>query len=171
MLEWRMDSQDTAAAPENTPRVTIRFEQAFGAAVMAAIACITFANVVVRYLTDVSFAFTEEYSVTLMVIMALVGSAAAFASDRHIRMTFFVDKLGRRPRNRIEIFCVAASITMFGAIVWLGGRHAWDEYRFEVLSPGLGTPQWIYTIWMPLLAALCVLRLCGRLLRVIRAGS
>ncbi len=165
-----MDSPDSAPAPAVTPRLTIKFEQAIGAAAMATIACITFANVVVRYLTNVSFAFTEEYSVTLMVIMALVGSAVAFASDRHIRMTFFVDKLEARPRNRIEIFCVAASIVMFGAIVWLGGRHAWDEYRFEVLSPGLGTPQWIYTIWMPLLAALCVLRLGGRLLRVIRAG-
>ena len=166
-----MDSLETTSPPANTPRVPIVLEQAIGAAVMAAIACITFANVVVRYLTNVSFAFTEEYSVTLMVIMALLGSAAAFAGDRHIRMSFFVDKLAPRPRRRIEIFCVAASIVMFAAIVWLGTRHTWDEYRFEVLSPGLGTPQWIYTIWMPLLAALCVLRLAGRLLRVIRAGS
>ena len=171
MLECRMDSLETTSPPANTPRVPIVLEQAIGAAVMAAIACITFANVVVRYLTNVSFAFTEEYSVTLMVIMALLGSAAAFAGDRHIRMSFFVDKLAPRPRRGIEIFCVAASIVMFAAIVWLGTRHTWDEYRFEVLSPGLGTPQWIYTIWMPLLAALCVLRLAGRLLRVIRAGS
>ena len=56
MLECRMDSLETTSPPANTPRVPIVLEQAIGAAVMAAIACITFANVVVRYLTNVSFA-------------------------------------------------------------------------------------------------------------------
>lgn len=155
--------------PDSPPRVPIKIEQAIGAAVMATIACITFANVVVRYLTNVSFAFTEEYSVALMVIMAMIGSAAACASDRHIRMTYLVDKLGPSARRRIELLCLALSILMFGTLVWLGSRHSWDEYRFEVLSPGLGVPQWLYTVWLPVLAALCVLRLVGRLMRVARS--
>jgi TRAP-type C4-dicarboxylate transport system permease small subunit len=162
------DIPDPTATGANTPRVPIRIEQAIGAAVMATIACITFANVVLRYLTNVSFAFTEEYSVALMVVMALVGSAAACATDRHIRMTYLVDKLGAASRRRVEILCVALSILMVTALAWLSTRHTWDEYRFEVLSPGLGVPQWLYTIWLPLLASLCVLRLAGRLLRVIR---
>lgn len=153
---------------EDRPRVPVSIEQAIGALVMATIACITFANVVVRYLTNISFAFTEEYSVALMVVMALIGSAAACATDRHIRMTYFVDQLGARARRRVEIACVALSILMFATLAWLGTRHTWDEYRFEVLSPGLGVPQWLYTAWLPLLASLCVLRLAGRLLRIVR---
>jgi TRAP-type C4-dicarboxylate transport system permease small subunit len=162
------DAPSPDASRENTPRVPIAIEQALGAAVMATIACITFANVVVRYLTNISFAFTEEYSVALMVVMVLVGSAAACAGDRHIRMTFFVDRLGADARRRVEIACIALSIVMFAALAWLGARYSWDEYRFEVLSPGLGVPQWLYTVWLPLLSALCVLRLAGRLLRVAR---
>lgn len=162
------DVPASEATRENTPRVPIVLEQAIGAIVMATIACITFANVVVRYLTDISFAFTEEYSVALMVVMALIGSASACATDRHIRMTFFVDRLGGGTRRGIEIACVVLSIVMFATLAWLGTRHTWDEYRFEVLSPGLGVPQWLYTVWLPLLAALCVLRLAGRLLRVVR---
>ena len=34
---------------------------------------------------------------------------------------------------------------MFALLLVLGGRLVWDEYRFEVTSPGLGEPQWIYT--------------------------
>lgn len=162
------DILDRDATPANIPRVTIRIEQALGALVMATIACITFANVVVRYLTNVSFAFTEEYSVALMVVMALLGSAAACATDRHIRMTYLVDKLGSAARRRVEIACIMLSIVMFAALAGLAARLSWDEYRFEVLSPGLGVPQWLYTIWLPLLAALCAGRLAGRLLRVIR---
>ncbi|MBL8700683.1 MAG: TRAP transporter small permease [Alphaproteobacteria bacterium] len=154
---------------DDRPRIPIKIEQAIGAAVMATIACITFANVVVRYLTNISFAFTEEYSVALMVIMALIGSAAACASDRHIRMTYFIDKLGPAARRPVEMLCLALSIVMFGTLAGLGTSLTWDEYRFDVLSPGLGVPQWLYTIWMPLLAGLCVLRLVGRLMRVARA--
>ena len=36
---------------------------------MAAMALITAANVVTRYLTNISLAFTEEYSVALMVMV------------------------------------------------------------------------------------------------------
>ena len=33
-----------------------------------------------------------------------------------------------------------------------GTLLAYDEYRFEVLSNGLGHPNWLYTGWLPLLS-------------------
>jgi TRAP-type transport system small permease protein len=157
------------ALGEAPPRVSDRIEGHLAAAGMAALCVITFANVVVRYLTDVSFAFTEEYSVALMVVVALLGSAAAFAGDRHIRMTFFVEKLPLEARRRIELGVYAACLIMFAAIAWYGARLTWDEYRFEVLSPGLGVPLWLYTIALPALSALIVMRILGRLVRVARS--
>ena len=154
---------------EAPPRVPDRIEGYLAAAGMADLCLITFANVVVRYLTDVSFAFTEEYSVALMVVVALLGSASAFAGDRHIRMTFFVEKLGRETRRRVELVVYAICLAMFAAIAWYGARLTWDEYRFEVLSPGLGVPQWLYTVALPALSALICLRIAGRMLRVARS--
>jgi TRAP-type C4-dicarboxylate transport system permease small subunit len=58
---------------------------------------------------------------------------------------------------------------MFAAIAWYGARLTWDEYRFEVLSPGLGVPQWLYTVTLPALSALICLRIAGRLVRVFRS--
>ena len=43
---------------------------------MALICLITLANVAVRYLTDISFAFTEEISVFLLVFLLAPGSGA-----------------------------------------------------------------------------------------------
>jgi len=54
---------------------------------MALICLITFANVLVRYFTDESFAFTEEFSIFLMVFMTFVGASAAFVRNTHIRVT------------------------------------------------------------------------------------
>lgn len=41
---------------------------------------------------------------------------------------------------------------MFALLAALRGPHGWDEYRFEVTSPGLGLPTWYYTVWLPILS-------------------
>jgi TRAP-type C4-dicarboxylate transport system permease small subunit len=155
---------------EPPPRIPVTIEGAIGAALMAALALITFGNVVVRYFTSVSFAFTEEYSVALMVVLTFVGAAAAFGADRHIRMTFFTERLAVATARKVEVFVLLACLFVFAAIAWLGALYTWDEYRFEVLTPGLGVPSWYYTVWMPLLSSVICLRILGRMWRVVRAG-
>lgn len=155
---------------EAPPRIPVSIEGVIGAAIMGVLALITFANVLVRYFTNVSFAFTEEYSVALMVVMAFLGAAAAFGNDRHIRMTFFTERLAVATARRVEIGVLACCLFIFASIGWLGGWYTWDEYRFEVMSPGLGVPSWQYTVWMPLLSVVICLRILGRAWRVVRAG-
>ena len=128
-----------------------RVERALAATCMALLCLITFANVLVRYLSNASFAFTEEFSVFLMLVLTLLGSASAFAESKHIRITLLVDKLphaGRRLCAAIEWFC---NVALFALLAWFGARMALDDLEFEVTSPGLGLPQWWYTVWLPLL--------------------
>jgi TRAP-type C4-dicarboxylate transport system permease small subunit len=138
------------------------------AAAMASMALITLANVVSRYLTNVSLAFTEEYSVVLMVLVALLGTALATASGRHIRIGYFTDLLSPRRQRGAEMCAMILTVVCFGILVIFGWRLAYDEYRFEVLSNGLGHPNWWYTGWLPLLSAIVVLRAIGRLIRLSR---
>lgn len=134
------------------------------AASMGLLCLLTMANVLVRYFTDISFAFTEEISVALLVVMTLVGASHAFASNHHIAITFFVD---RKPewQGAVRRFAAFCSLIMFGLLAWYGARMAWDDYSFEVTSPSLGVPQWWYTVWLPLLSVLIVLRLLAVLWR------
>jgi len=155
---------------EAPPRIPVTVEGALAAAAMAILAIITMANVLMRYFTSVSIAFTEEYSVAIMVVMTFLGSAAAFGADRHIRVTYFTEKLPLRAARRVEVFVLLCCLAVFGPLAWLGAFYTWDEYRFEVLSPGLGVPQWLYTVWMPLMSVVICARLIGRMIRVIRAG-
>ncbi|MCB1778082.1 MAG: TRAP transporter small permease, partial [Candidatus Competibacteraceae bacterium] len=57
---------------------------------------------------------------------------------------------------------------LFGLLAVLGARLAWDDFRFEVTSPGLGAPQWLYTIWLPVLALLITVRVLIALWRNVR---
>jgi TRAP-type C4-dicarboxylate transport system permease small subunit len=140
------------------PREAGEIERALAAVVLGAICLITLANVVVRYFTNYSFAATEEISVALMVVLALLGSATAVARRRHIAITILVERLPAQLKRFAEVIAETATLVMFLLLVWLGGELAWDVYRFEETSPGMGWPQWIYTIWLPVLAALVAVR-------------
>jgi TRAP-type C4-dicarboxylate transport system permease small subunit len=158
----------TAERVNPKTRVPLKVEEVLVAAAMAAMALITAANVVSRYLTNISLAITEEYSVVLMVLVALLGTALATATGRHIRIGYFTDLLPKRGRRIAEMAGMALTVVCFGILVWYGWRLAYDEYRFEVLSNGLGNPNWWYTGWLPLLSAVVVLRAIGRFIRLSR---
>jgi TRAP-type transport system small permease protein len=157
-------------APQDPPvRVPITIEKVLAAASMAALCLITVGNVITRYLTNYSFAFTEEYSIALMVVVTMLGASIATAADRQIRITWFARMLPPGGERAAEMIATLATIAMFLLMLWLGGRLVWDEYRFEVTSPGLGEPQWLYTLMLPLLSAAVIGRAVGYLVRVIRA--
>lgn len=126
---------------------------------MAAICLITLGNVVARYFTNISFAFTEEMSVFLLVFLTFIGSAKAFLDGNQIAVGYFIDKLSWPWRRRWLLFSLAMSALMIGLLVWYGARMAWDDYDLDVTSPGLGWPQWIYTASLPLLALLVLGRI------------
>ncbi|MCX7961159.1 MAG: TRAP transporter small permease [Burkholderiales bacterium] len=141
------------------PGARFRVERFLGAAAMAAICAITLANVLVRYLTDISFAFTEELSVFLLVFLTFVGAGRAFLDGNQMAITYFVERLPRRWRRRLLMVSLALSALMLALLAGYGVRMAWDDYALEVTSPGLGWPQWLYTVWLPLLSLLVLARI------------
>src|SRR5918996_3240823 len=92
---------------ETLPR-SVSIERGLLAFVMALLCLITMANVVVRYFTNVSFAFTEEISVSLLVVLTLVGTSTAFYRNKHIAILFLVDRFTERARERFALFSLAA---------------------------------------------------------------
>ena len=144
--------------PEPPPR-PFRIEEAIAALAMGLICLISIANVVVRYATDVSFAFTEEYSVFLLVVVTFVGASLAFATNDHIRIGYFADRTGVHGRTVCNVISTTASAAMFALIVYYGAELAFDEYIFEETSPGLGYPSWIYTVWLPVLSLAVLFRI------------
>ena len=146
-------------------RVPLKIEDWLTVLVMSALALITFANVIARYFTNQSFAWTEEFSVFLMIVLALVGSSAAVARDRHIRIEYFSESgsMARRKKlSRLGAVLVALLFTLIGV---LSIRLVWDDYRFGETSPGIGIPQWWYSIWLPVISIGIALRAVGLFIR------
>ncbi|VTU13931.1 2,3-diketo-L-gulonate TRAP transporter small permease protein YiaM [Variovorax sp. SRS16] len=152
------------AADEPT-RVPLAIEDWLTVIIMGLLACITFANVLVRYFTDSSFAWTEEFSVFLMILLALVAGSAAVARDRHIRIEYFAESGSQARRKRLAQFGAAMVAMLFFLIAVLSVRVVWDDYRYEETSPGIGVPQWWYSIWLPVVSLAIALRAVGLFVR------
>lgn len=116
---------------------------------MAGLCVITMANVVVRYLSDQSFAWTEEFSVFLLILTTMAGTAAAALRDNHIRIEYFLERGSAAHRRRLALFGAGVTVVFFLVLALLTGRMAWDDFRYAEISMGLGVPRWWYTAWVP----------------------
>jgi TRAP-type C4-dicarboxylate transport system permease small subunit len=158
-----MEGDPVPSAGRPQTRIPLKIEETLAGVAIGILGLITFANVVVRYLTNFSFAFTEEFSIFLMLFMALVGGSSVMAKRGHLNIMYLVDKLPPNSRRWTLIAATALTAITFLLLTVFGARMAWDEYRFEVTSPGLGLPTWTYTMWLPLLS----LAICGRAIGVV----
>lgn len=133
-------------------------EDTIGALLLAALLLITLVNVFVRYFTNQSFAWTEEISSFLMLVLCLVGSASAIYRDSHIRVEYFFDGGSATRRAQFARFSAIANALFFLVLGALSAQMAWDEFRFGDTSPAIGLPKWWYSIWLPIFCGI----LCAR---------
>ena len=145
--------------------VPLKIEDWLTVIVMAILACITFANVLIRYFTSSSFAWTEEISIFLMIVLALVAGSAAVARNIHIRIEYFAEKGTSRRRRFLACFGAMVVFLLFILLAVLSGRMVWDDFRYGETSPGIGVPQWWYSLWLPLLSTAIALRALGLFIR------
>ena len=135
---------------------------------MAGLCVITMANVVVRYLSDESFAWTEELSVFLLILTTMAGAAAAALRDSHIRIEFFLLRGSMAHRRRLLLFGAAVSAVFFVVLAVLTGRMAWDDFKYAEISMGLGVPRWWYTAWVPAFSLVISFRVFETLIKTMK---
>ena len=155
-----MSDHDHAAAAGS--KLTLAAVERFlMAASMGVLCLLTMANVLVRYFTSASFAWTEEVSIFLMIVLAMVASSAAVARNRHIRIEYFADAGPESRQRALARFGAALVALLFALIAVLSARVLWDDVQYGETSPGIGVPQWWYSMWLPILSLAIMLRAVG----------
>ncbi|MDY7114983.1 TRAP transporter small permease [Halomonas sp. SSL-5] len=140
------------------PSPDARPERWLAALALVIISLISLGNVVTRYITGGSLAFTEEFSVFLLVVLTFAGAAVALRRNGHIRIGMLERALPPGPRRLLVLFQGLCGVVVLGLIAWFGTKLAWQEYQWGSTSPGLGLPQWWYIVWLPVLAAVMLVR-------------
>ena len=125
---------------------------------MVVLTLITLGNVLTRYFSDESFAWTEEISVFLIVVMTLAGAAGIAGRDGHIRIEYFYDRGSVARRRVLRALAAGTTALVFIVLAVLFGATLAGEIRWGETSMGLGVPRWWFTIAIPPLCLAIALR-------------
>lgn len=134
-------------------------EEVLGAALLATMACLAFANVLTRYVFHLPLAFTEELEVNALVWLTLFGTSAAFRRRHHLRLLFFHEKLPVRLQKALNLIMAIGGVGLFGSLGYLGIMQLLDERLLEITSESLNAPQWLYTTCIPAGCLLIIIRI------------
>jgi C4-dicarboxylate transporter DctQ subunit len=146
-----------------------RLEEGLIAFLLATMTCVTFAQVVARYLFNYSFVWALELTTFLFAWLIFLGMAYGVRVGSHIGVDALVRTLG--PRAARSTAMVAASLCMlYAAIVFAGGwQYVEKMYVIGIEAQDLPIPQWVPRLVLPLGFGLLFLRF-GQILYRLATG-
>lgn len=137
----------------------LKLEDTLLVILISLLACITMANVLIRYFSTESFAWTEEISIFFLILMTMVGTSSGFIRYQHIRIELVINKCVSKTRHILDWCSSTVCLSFFIIFTILAARMCLDEIEYEDISPAIGVPMWWYSIFIPILSTLISLRL------------
>lgn len=119
---------------------------AIGLAVMLGI---TFCNIVGRKFLSTSWAFTEEVTCALFLLVTLVGAAMAARRGAHLGLSIVTDLLPKTYQMAIRMFVAAAGLLFSWLMVTNGIEMVMGEIATNMRTPALGWPEWWFGAFVP----------------------
>ena len=119
------------AAQDEVTVVPLKIEYWLTVIVMGLLALITFANVLVRHFPSQSFAWTEEFAVFLMIVLALVAGSASVARNRQIRIEYFADSGPESRQRALARFGAFMVFVLLALMAVLSSRIVWDHIKYD----------------------------------------
>jgi TRAP-type C4-dicarboxylate transport system permease small subunit len=149
-------------------------EKIICAVIFLAMTILGFANVVVRYLSDSSFAATQEILLNGFLIITVFGAAIAARRGEHLAVTLFTDILPAQVRRLAIMLATLLSVILLILSAWFCLGLVQHQYASGVVSPGLQIPVWYYSLGLPagfLLVAVRLLQSLHENLNTTTSGS
>ena len=135
------------------------FEEFFGAVILFNMATLAFVNVLVRYFTNYSFAFTEELEIVAMVWLTMLGVSAALKRDMHLRLMYLDLYVNEQTKIFLHLASLLASFILFNVLGYLSIFHIKEVIELGITTEALEMPEWIYLLAIPLGCLLINLRI------------
>lgn len=134
------------------------FEKIVCAAIFLAMTLLGFANVVVRYGTNLSLAATEELLTNGFLVLTVFGAAIAARRGEHLAVTVVQDALPRRAAQAVYAISTILAVVLLGASAWFSWESLRNMMANEMSSYALGLPAWYYQAALPFGFGLIIVR-------------
>lgn len=152
-------------------KIVENFEELLGAVLLAAMASISFFNVVTRYLFRYSAAFTEELTLYMFVWATMLGTSLAFKHGANMVVSLLVDRFPGSLRRILYLLSTLLCVVFFLTLMYWGYREVQDEIMMGVSTEAMGLPVYIFTASMPILSVVTIWRILSRTASDLRTGN
>ena len=134
------------------------FEKIVLSIILVFVTVITFANVVVRKLSDSQFAWTEELVINLFVLMIMMGCALCAREGSLISLSLVFDRLKVGGKKIFVAIITVANTVLWVLLLKTGIDKVLSQMHSGKLTSSLGWPEWMFTIFLPIGAVFLVLQ-------------
>lgn len=110
---------------------------------LAAMACLIFVNVALRYLSNHSIIWAEEVARYMMVWMAFLGSGLVLRVGGHVAITNLHDALPGRAQRWLRGLVMLLLLAFFVNFAWAGLQYA-QRMSFQLTPATRISFGWIY---------------------------
>jgi TRAP-type C4-dicarboxylate transport system permease small subunit len=146
------------------------FEKIVCALLFLSMTALGFANVVVRYGTNLSFAASEELLINGFLLLTVFGAAIAARRGEHLAVTMVHDMLPRALWMPVFLLSVVLTVALLGFSAWFSWEAMMNIRRVGMRSYALGLPAWYYQAALPFGFGLVIIRYLQHAWEVGRAG-
>ncbi|MFP7672508.1 TRAP transporter small permease [Marivita sp. S0852] len=130
-----------------------------------------FANVFVRYATNMSFAATEELLTNGFLLLTIFGAALAARRGEHLAVTLVHDSLPRWLWRPVFLLSATLSVGLLAISAWFSWATLANLFSNGMRSYALGLPAWYYQAAVPFGFALIILRYVQHAVEVLKGRA
>lgn len=132
---------------------------------------LTFINVVLRYMFDMSLTWASELTNYLFIWSALFGAAYGFKHGAHISVTILIERFPAYATKFFLIFANILSALYLGILAYFGYLLVLMLVDFGEMSVDLDIPMWIPHLVLPAAFLLAGYRVVEKIVELIRTKS
>ena len=126
------------------------FEKIVMSLVLVFVTLLTFANVVVRKVSDSQFAWTEELVINLFVLLIMMGCALAAREGSLISLSLIFDRLNNGGKKVFVAIITVANSVLWVLLLKTGIDKVLSQMASGKLTSSLSWPEWVFTIFLPI---------------------
>jgi C4-dicarboxylate transporter, DctQ subunit len=139
-------------------KILSRIENVSIASAFFVLTMLAFINVVSRYVLHASLSWSVEIVIGLAVYLIMIGTSAAIRTNAHPNFSLLSDA-AKGPLRTVVAVVIGAAMTAFMVLLlWLGMEMVTSQLETGRATAGLGIPQWVLSVALPLGAAFGILR-------------
>ena len=132
---------------------------------------VTFVNVVIRYLTPNSFAWSEELVINLFVLMVMLGCALCAREGSLISLSLVFDRLSIKMKKVFTVIISVVNCLFYVVLLYTGADKVLTQMSNHSETFSLRWPEWVFTIFLPIGAVFLLIHTVEYLIDVLRGDA